>query len=185
MLPFYLCDWSRLIPFHVHRSSPESLHSAGGIQGDIWSAGVLLYHLLSGQYPFCDPRHKISQGEYWRRVAEAPISTSGPAWQGVPPCAVALVRSMLDRDCSRWGPRSRESEEQQAVTLCVQTMAERMDRRERDGDELRCMHRRGITSGRQHPFLPASLTLSATPFSMCIAAALLQSRLCVTSGYWT
>lgn len=86
-------------------SPPESMHSAGGVHGDVWSAGVLLYHLLSGQYPFCDPRHKISQGEYWRRVAEAPISTSGPAWQSVPPGAVALVRRMLERDCSRWGPR--------------------------------------------------------------------------------
>ncbi|KAL4452111.1 hypothetical protein ABPG75_007773 [Micractinium tetrahymenae] len=81
-------------------SSPESLHSAGGIEGDIWSAGVLLYHLLSGHYPFCDPRHRISQGEFWRRVAEAPIRTAGPAWHGVSPGAVALVHRMLDRDCS-------------------------------------------------------------------------------------
>ncbi|EFN55070.1 hypothetical protein CHLNCDRAFT_14083, partial [Chlorella variabilis] len=82
-------------------SAPECVHGYGGIESDIWSAGVLLYSLLSGAFPFCDPRSKISQAEYWQRVSEAPISYSGPGWRDVSPRAVDLVRRMLERDCSR------------------------------------------------------------------------------------
>lgn len=81
-------------------SAPECVHHRGDCSSDVWAAGIMLFYLLSGCYPFCDPRHKISQGEYWRRVQEAPIHTAGPAWQAVSPDAVALVRRMLDRDCS-------------------------------------------------------------------------------------
>ena len=42
-------------------SAPECVHSAGGCEADLWSAGVLLYHLLSGRWPFCDPSVPISQ----------------------------------------------------------------------------------------------------------------------------
>lgn len=83
-------------------SAPECVHGACGCEGDLWSAGVLLYLLLSGRYPFCDPSVPISQGEYWRRVCEVPIHFAGPAWHHASPGAVALCRRLLDRDCSRW-----------------------------------------------------------------------------------
>lgn len=57
--------------------------------------------LTAAAFPFCDPRSKISQAEYWQRVSEAPISYSGPGWRDVSPRAVDLVRRMLERDCSR------------------------------------------------------------------------------------
>ncbi|PSC71036.1 Replication factor C subunit 3 [Micractinium conductrix] len=125
-------------------SAPECIDGVGGIESDVWSAGIMLFHLLSGCFPFCasrqwrnpgrneglpsaatrhyppplphayvppvspclspssvqDPQHKISQGEYWRRLASSPIHTSGPAWHSVSPVAIALVRRMLDRNCS-------------------------------------------------------------------------------------
>ncbi|KAI7842217.1 hypothetical protein COHA_004130 [Chlorella ohadii] len=84
-------------------SAPECILGLGGCEADVWSAGVLLYHLLSERFPFCDPRHNISQGEYWRRVQEQPIHFVGPAWHGVSPGALALLSCMLDRDCSRRG----------------------------------------------------------------------------------
>ncbi len=42
-------------------SAPECILGLGGCEADVWSAGVLLYHLLSERFPFCDPRHNISQ----------------------------------------------------------------------------------------------------------------------------
>lgn len=83
-------------------SAPECVHGVCGCEGDLWSAGILLYHLLSGRFPFCDPCVPISQGEYWRRVGEAPIHFAGPAWHAASPGAVSLCRRLLDRDCSRW-----------------------------------------------------------------------------------
>lgn len=102
------CSRSTLGPQPSNRSSPgtplfsapECVHGCGGVESDVWSVGVLLYNLLSDAYPFCDPRQKISQSEYYWRVAEAKISYSGPGWHGVSPRAVELVRRMLDRDCS-------------------------------------------------------------------------------------
>lgn len=42
-------------------SAPECVYGVGGQESDVWSAGILLYHLLSGAFPFCDPRHQITQ----------------------------------------------------------------------------------------------------------------------------
>jgi serine/threonine protein kinase len=82
-------------------SAPECILGLGGREADVWSAGVLLFHLLSERFPFCNPQHNISQGEYWRRVQEQPIHFVGPAWHGVSPGALALLDRMLDRDTSR------------------------------------------------------------------------------------
>lgn len=68
-------------------SAPECMQGSGGMEGDVWGAGVLLYSLLSGTFPFCDPRtFNITQGaSAWlsvlllRPCLSAPLRSSLPA----------------------------------------------------------------------------------------------------------
>ena len=65
----------------------------GGIEADVWGAGVLLFHLLTERFPFCDPRHHITQV---RRGRGCLGSSRLPAAK---PCVALLLWWALLRGC--------------------------------------------------------------------------------------
>ena len=71
-------------PSAFSRSAPECITGQGGCEADVWSAGILLFHLLSERFPFCDPRHHITQ-----------VRQRGPGtgWWGSVACAVRAPAS--------------------------------------------------------------------------------------------
>lgn len=61
---------------------------------DMWSAGVVLFELLSGELPFTGR----SDREVVEKIKQGTFSTDSPAWQSVSPEAKGLVRQLLQTD---------------------------------------------------------------------------------------
>uniref|UniRef100_A0A8C7JBD4 Ribosomal protein S6 kinase n=1 Tax=Oncorhynchus kisutch TaxID=8019 RepID=A0A8C7JBD4_ONCKI len=94
--------------FTLQYAAPELFHSTGYDQAcDLWSLGVILYTMLSGQVPFqseqqqragmtssyaADIMHKIKKGDF---------SLAGEAWKGVSDEAKELVKGLLTVDPER------------------------------------------------------------------------------------
>ena len=78
------------------RSDESRDGSALDPRSDVWSAGVLLYFLLSGHYPF----DGINLGSIFRAINTAPLDLSSPPWDDISSEAKDLVASLLCRDVS-------------------------------------------------------------------------------------
>ncbi|CAI5928716.1 unnamed protein product [Closterium sp. NIES-64] len=84
-------------PFYM---APEVLTGEYGVEADVWSLGVILYVLLSGNTPFWGP----DDNAVFASVLAGRVDMSGPAWAGVSAEARSLIWCMLQRD-----PRRRPS----------------------------------------------------------------------------
>lgn len=93
--------------------APEAHDGAYGLEVDIWSVGVLMYHLLCGKPPFV---HRVIQGEWewsWRMarklqpdglgyaITAIPLDFHGEKWESISCGAKDLLSKMLDRDVGR------------------------------------------------------------------------------------
>lgn len=61
---------------------------------DIWSAGVLLYILMSGTVPFIDE----NQQQLFRKIAEAKYVLEGDDWDHVSDDAKHMIRNIMQKD---------------------------------------------------------------------------------------
>ncbi|OIW13991.1 hypothetical protein TanjilG_09342 [Lupinus angustifolius] len=78
-------------PYYV---APEVLHRSYGKEIDIWSAGVILYILLSGVPPFWGENEK----GIFDAILEGEIDYDSQPWPTISNSAKDLVRKMLTRD---------------------------------------------------------------------------------------
>ncbi|KAL3646958.1 Calcium-dependent protein kinase 25 [Castilleja foliolosa] len=78
-------------PYYV---SPEVLLKCYGPQADVWSAGVIIYILLSGVPPFWGE----SEQEIFEEVLHADIDFTSDPWPKISDSAKDLVKKMLIRD---------------------------------------------------------------------------------------
>ncbi|KAD5961727.1 hypothetical protein R6Q59_014707 [Mikania micrantha] len=81
-------------PYYV---APEVLQKHYGSQIDIWSAGVILYILLSGVPPFLGE----TEIDVLREILEGEIDFSFDPWPVISSSAKDLIKKMLLRDQSR------------------------------------------------------------------------------------
>uniref|UniRef100_A0A5F8GL99 Ribosomal protein S6 kinase A4 n=1 Tax=Monodelphis domestica TaxID=13616 RepID=A0A5F8GL99_MONDO len=88
--------------FTLQYAAPELLAHQGYDEScDLWSLGVILYMMLSGQVPFQGGPGRGGQSqaaEIMRKIREGRFSLDGEAWQGVSEEAKELVRGLLTVD---------------------------------------------------------------------------------------
>ncbi|TVU41479.1 hypothetical protein EJB05_15001 [Eragrostis curvula] len=78
-------------PYYV---APEVLMKHYGCEVDVWSAGVIIYILLSGVPPFWDE----SEQGIFEQVLRGDLDFSSEPWPSISRSAKDLVRKMLNRD---------------------------------------------------------------------------------------
>uniref|UniRef100_A0A0D9WVR6 non-specific serine/threonine protein kinase n=1 Tax=Leersia perrieri TaxID=77586 RepID=A0A0D9WVR6_9ORYZ len=78
-------------PYYV---APEVLMKHYGREVDVWSAGVIIYILLSGVPPFWDE----SEQGIFEQVLKGDLDFSSDPWPSISDSAKDLVRKMLNRD---------------------------------------------------------------------------------------
>ncbi|KAH0453708.1 hypothetical protein IEQ34_018032 [Dendrobium chrysotoxum] len=81
-------------PYYV---APEVLQKHYGQESDVWSAGVMIYILLSGVPPFWD---ETEQGIF-EQVLKGDLDFSSEPWPEISASAKDLIRRMLVRDVKK------------------------------------------------------------------------------------
>ncbi|GJP38793.1 hypothetical protein CLOM_g23204, partial [Closterium sp. NIES-68] len=89
--PGTLCTERVGSPYYV---APEVLSERYGLEADVWSAGVVLFVLLSGSPPFSGR----SNDEIFQAVRSNQIDLTSKPWPSISEGAKDLVRRMLTRD---------------------------------------------------------------------------------------
>ncbi|PSS30846.1 Calcium-dependent protein kinase [Actinidia chinensis var. chinensis] len=78
-------------PYYV---APEVLRKHYGPEADVWSAGVILYILLSGVPPFWEE----TEMGIFRQILRAKLDFESEPWPGISDSAKNLIQKMLDRN---------------------------------------------------------------------------------------
>ncbi|XP_072950116.1 calcium-dependent protein kinase 24-like [Typha angustifolia] len=78
-------------PYYV---APEVLRKYYGPEADVWSAGVILYILLSGVPPFWAE----TEAGIFRQILQGRLDFETEPWPGTSESAKDLIRNMLNRD---------------------------------------------------------------------------------------
>uniref|UniRef100_A0A668ANB7 non-specific serine/threonine protein kinase n=1 Tax=Myripristis murdjan TaxID=586833 RepID=A0A668ANB7_9TELE len=91
--------------FTLQYAAPELFESAGYDKAcDLWSLGVILYTMLSGQVPFQSEQRGMTSSfaaDIMQKIKEGDFSLAGEAWKGVSEEAKELVKGLLTVDPER------------------------------------------------------------------------------------
>lgn len=78
----------------IHYIAPEVINKFYNNKCDIWSLGVLLYVLLSGNAPFLGKEHET----IINKILKEPLTFANPIWKTRSPEAVSLISRMLEKN---------------------------------------------------------------------------------------
>ncbi|CAH3040950.1 unnamed protein product [Porites lobata] len=81
--------------------SQISLRSGYDESCDLWSLGVIMYTMLSGQVPFQSSNSFRSSDLIMQRITHGDIRFEGPQWESISPAAKDLIKGLLTVDPSQ------------------------------------------------------------------------------------
>ncbi|VDK43669.1 unnamed protein product [Anisakis simplex] len=89
--------------FTLHYAAPEVLERDDQLpqyneQCDLWSLGVILFTMLSGNVPFHARTKHESATDIMSRIRSAQFSFDAPQWRGISAEAITLITSLLTVD---------------------------------------------------------------------------------------
>lgn len=77
---------------------PEALQDVFCPAGDIWGAGIVAYHLLTGKFPFDDRSATPDVNEVFHAIVNEPLELDIEELQGYSQEAKSFIRQLLQRD---------------------------------------------------------------------------------------
>ena len=78
-------------PYYI---APEVLKKSYNEKCDIWSAGVVLYVMLTGNFPFVG----ATSQNLFQNISTGKYKSNGPEWEAISPEAKELINGMLQLD---------------------------------------------------------------------------------------
>lgn len=86
-----------------HYMAPEQLRSETSHRSDIWSAGVMMYRLLSGKFPFEDRQNPLypSISALWKEILMNEPRFNEYTWKNTSPECMDLIKKLLEKDVTK------------------------------------------------------------------------------------
>lgn len=78
--------------------APEVIQQSYAEEADVWSAGIMMYQLLTGKFPFWDNVRDCTLTQVWKAILTEKVDFNSNDLRQVSPGAKDLLRKMLIRD---------------------------------------------------------------------------------------
>ena len=78
--------------------APEVIEQNYNEKADIWSAGIMMYQLLTGKFPFWENVRECSLQQVWKSILEEEINFEAREVRQVSPAARDLLQQLLNRN---------------------------------------------------------------------------------------
>jgi serine/threonine protein kinase len=78
--------------------APEVINQRYDCQADVWSAGVMMWQLLTGRFPFWENVRDCTLQQVWTAILTQDVDFNAPELRQLSPTARDLLRQMLARD---------------------------------------------------------------------------------------
>lgn len=81
--------------------APEVIGQQYDEKADVWSAGIMMYQLLTGKFPFWDNVRDCTLQQVWKSILNDRIDFEAPELRQISPSARDLLRGLLHRSAEK------------------------------------------------------------------------------------